>query len=79
MYAVFWPSLEAYYWEQLQNVFFEDVNDETPTSMEINFSHKIETTSNTSCLLWDWPSVKDMDILIYALSIAFRVQTSQYF
>jgi len=57
--------------------FFEDVDDETPTSMEINFLHNIKSTINTS-RLWDWPTVKDMDILFYALSIVFMVQTSQY-
>jgi len=57
---------------------FEDVNGETPTGMEINFLHKIEDTTNTSHLLWDWLTVKDIDILFHALSIVFMVQTSQY-
>jgi len=48
-----------------------------PTSMEINFLHKSESTTITSRLLWDWPTVKDMDIL-HALSIAFMVQTRKY-
>jgi len=33
---------------------------------------------NTSSLLWDWPTVKDMDILFYALGIVFMIQTNQY-
>jgi len=28
--------------------------------------------------MWDWPTVKDMDIIFYVLSIVFMVQTSQY-
>jgi len=28
--------------------------------MEINFLHKSESTTITSRLLWDWPTVKDM-------------------
>jgi len=32
----------------------------------------------TSCLLWDWPTVKDMVILPAFISIVFMVQTSQY-
>jgi len=49
----FLPSLKANYWEQLQKVFFEDVDDKTPTIMEINFLHKSENTTITSHLLWD--------------------------
>ena len=71
----FWPS-KADYWEQLKRVFFEDFNDKTP-SMKINFLHGSESTTITSCL-WDWPTVKDMDILFHALSIAFMVQTRKY-
>jgi len=55
----FWPSLKADYWEQLQKVFFEDVDDKTPASMEINFLHISESTTIISHL-WDWPTVKDM-------------------
>jgi len=44
----------------------EYVNDETATSVEINLYHKIGSTSNTSCLLCDWPTVKDMYILFSA-------------
>jgi len=54
-----------------------DVNGKTPTSMEINFLHKSESTTITS-RLWDWPTVKDMDILFHALSIAFMVQTRKF-
>jgi len=54
------------------------VDDETPTSMEINFLHKSENTTITSRLLWDWPTVEDMDILFHALSIAFMIQTRKY-
>jgi len=46
--------------------------------MEINFLHKIEDTTNTSHLLWDRLTMKDMDILFHALSIVFMVETSQY-
>jgi len=46
--------------------------------MKINFLHGSESTTITSCLLWDWPTVKDMDILFHALSIAFMVQTRKY-
>ena len=74
----FLPSLKANYWQQLQKVFFEDVDDKTPTSMEKNFSHRSENTTITSRLLWDSPTVKDMDILFHALSIAFMVQTRKY-
>ena len=73
-----WPSLKADYWEQLQKVFFEDVDDKTPASMEINFLHISESTTITSHLLWDWPTVKDMDILFHALSIVLMVQTRKY-
>jgi len=45
--------------------------------MEINFLHKIESTTNAS-RLWDWPTVQDMDILFCVSSIVFMVQTSQY-
>jgi len=48
-------------------VFFEDIDDETPTSMEINFLHKIEITSNTSPLLWDWPTVKNMEYFLLCI------------
>jgi len=57
-------------------VSFEDADHKTPTSMETNFLHKCESTANTSHLLWDWSTVKDMDILFLALSIVFMVQTS---
>jgi len=30
----FLASLKAYYWEQLWKVFFEDVDDETPTNVD---------------------------------------------
>jgi len=70
-------SLKAYL-EQLKKVFFEHVSDETPTSMEMNFLHKIVSTTNTSDLLWDWPTVKYMDILFCALSIIFMFQISQH-
>jgi len=46
--------------------------------MEINFLHKCESTTITSRLLWDWPTVKDMGILFHVLSIAFMVQTRKY-
>jgi len=46
--------------------------------MEINFLHKSESTTFTSRLLWVWPTVKDLDILFHALSIAFMVQTRKY-
>jgi len=59
-------ALSLLHWEQLWKVF-EDVDDETPTSVEINFLHKIESATNTSCLLWDCPTVKDMDTLFSAL------------
>ena len=68
---------QAYCWEQLLKDFFEDVNDKTLTSVEINFLHKIESTTNAS-RLWDWPTVQDMDILFCVSSIVFMVQTSQY-
>ena len=58
-------------------VFFENVDDKTPASMEIYFLHKSESATNTSRLLWDWRIVKDMDILFHAISIVFMVQTSQ--
>jgi len=74
----FWPRLKVDYWEQLQKVFFEDVDDTTPTSMEINFLHKSESATITCRLFWDWPTVKDMGILFHALSIAFMVQTRKY-
>jgi len=45
--------------------------------MEI-FLHKIESTTNTSRLLWDRPTLKDMDILFYALGMVFMVQAIQY-
>jgi len=39
------------------------------------FLHKIESTTNASHLLWDWPTVKDR----YSLpSIVFIVQNRQY-
>jgi len=57
--------------------FLEDVNDKTP-SIEINFLHISESTTITSHLLWDWPTVKDMDILFHALSIVLMVQTRKY-
>jgi len=80
MYAVFWPSLKTDYWEQFLKVFFEDedVDDQTVTRMEINFLQKSESTTITSHLLWDSSTVKDMDILFHALSIAFMVQTIKY-
>jgi len=37
--------------------------------MNINFLHKTDSTTITSRLLWDWSTVKDMDILFHALSI----------
>jgi len=46
--------------------------------MEINFLQKSESTTITSHLLWDSSTVKDMDILFHALSIAFMVQTIKY-
>ena len=46
--------------------------------MKINFLHQSESTSITS-RLWDWPTVKDMDTLFHALSMAFMVQTRKYF
>jgi len=57
-----------------------DVDDETPTSVEINFLHKIVSATNTSHLLWDWPTVKEMGDLFSALYkwIVFMVQASQY-
>jgi len=55
MLFFFWPSLKANYWEQLWKDFFEDVDDKTPTSMEINGFHKSESTTITSHL-WDWPT-----------------------
>jgi len=46
---------------------------------EMNFLHKIESTTNTSCLLWGWPTVKGMDILFSAFyKYCYMVQTSQY-
>jgi len=50
----FLPSLKADYWEQL---FFEDVDDKTPTSVDINFLYKSESTTITSRLLWDFPQI----------------------
>jgi len=44
----------------------------------MNLFHKIKSITNKTCLLWDWPTVKDMDIIFYVLSIVFIVQTSQY-
>ena len=78
IYALFSASLKVDYWEQLKKIFFEDVDDKTATSMEINFLHKSESTTITSRLLWNWPTLKDMDILFHALSIAFMVQTRKY-
>jgi len=46
--------------------------------MELNFLHKSESTTIASRLLWDSPTVKDMDIIFHALSIAFMVQTRKY-
>ena len=77
MLFFFLQSLKAVYWEQLQKVFFEDVDDKTPTSVEINFLYKSESTTITS-RLWDWPTAKDMDILFHTLSIAFMAQTRKY-
>ena len=71
-------DLKADYCEQLPKFFFEDVDDKTQTSLEINFMHKSESTTITSRLLWYGPTVKDMDILFHALSIAFMVQTRKY-
>jgi len=45
--------------------------------MEINVLHKSERAIIAS-RLWNWPTVKDMDILFHALSIAFMVQTRKY-
>ena len=41
------------------------------------FFHVSESTTITS-RLWDWPTVKDMDILFRALSIAVMLQTRKY-
>jgi len=40
IYAVFLAKPEAYNGEQLLKDFFENVKDETPTSVEMNFLHK---------------------------------------
>jgi len=45
--------------------------------MEINFLHISESTTIISHL-WDWPTVKDIDILLHTLRIAFMVQTRKY-
>jgi len=44
----FWPNLQPTTWNNLKKSY------ETPTSVEINFLHKIENTTTTSCL-WAWP------------------------
>ena len=56
LFFFFLQSLKAVYWEQLQKVFFEDVDDKTPTSVDINFLYKSESTTITSRLLWDLPT-----------------------
>ena len=49
----FWPSLNPTTGNNFKtSSLTEDVNDETPTSVEINFLHKIESTTNTNHL-WD--------------------------
>ena len=47
--------------------------------MELNLLHKSESTTTTiTSRLWDSPTVKEMDILFHALSIALMVQTRKY-
>ena len=39
--------------------------------MELNFLHKIDSTTNTSHL-WDWPTVKEMDIRLLCIRYCFH-------
>jgi len=58
-------------------VFFEDVNDETPTSMETNFMHKIESTTNTT-LLVGLAHCERHGYSLLCIKIVLMVQTRQY-
>jgi len=57
--------------------FFEDVIDKTPASIEINFLHKIVSTTNAS-RLWDWPTVKRHGYSLLCIKLCFFKENVRY-
>ena len=53
---------KTYYWGQLVHVFCDD-SDADADKVEVQFLKRVNNTSDPSLLLWDWPSVKEGDII----------------
>ena len=60
--AVYWPKPKAYHWGKLLKVFSADADSYT-TEVEIQFLKKVQNSTDSSQVKWDWPATEDKGIV----------------